>query len=104
MQNYLRRIKAYRKKMSLGEPKYIYVIEGSEESTKKRIHHHLIMSEMNRDEAEKIWGKGRANAMKLQPDEFGLEGLARYIAKDPCGSKKMVFKQEPKGSHYYHRG
>jgi hypothetical protein len=55
MQNYLRRIKSYRKKMGLGDPKYIYVIEGSEESTKKRIHHHLIMSNMNRDEAERLW-------------------------------------------------
>lgn len=31
--------------------------------------------------------KGRANADRLQADEFGYEALARYISKDPQGKK-----------------
>jgi hypothetical protein len=74
------------------------VIEGSDDAEGKRVHHHLIMSEMDRDVAERLWGKGRANALKLQPDEYGLEGLARYIVKDPRGSKRWCSSknlQEP---------
>lgn len=98
IQNYLRRVKTYRKTAGLCEIKYIYVIEGSDDAEGKRVHHHLIMSEMDRDVAERLWGKGRANALKLQPDEYGLEGLARYIVKDPRGSKRWCSSknlQEP---------
>jgi hypothetical protein len=88
MQNYIRRIKAYRKANGLSEIKYVYVVEDMEGTRKKRIHHHLVMSGMDRDTAEELWAKGRANALKLQPDEYGLEGLARYIIKNPQGSKR----------------
>lgn len=86
IQNYINRVKRYRKKNGLPELKYIYVIEfmGEDEKgkTKKvRVHHHIIMDAMDRDVAENIWGKGRATAERLQPDEWGLEGKARYISK-----------------------
>lgn len=89
--NYLRRIKRYRQKNNLEELKYIAVIEYREEQEGKkiRIHHHLIMNSMNRDEAEKIWGKGYANTMRLEEDENGLEGITRYIIKDPKGKKRV---------------
>lgn len=91
IQNYIRRVKAYRKKNGMDEMKYIYVIEyenGEGEKKKKRIHHHIIMSGMDREEAERIWQKGYANTRRLQPDEYGLEALARYIVKDPQGKKR----------------
>ena len=82
MQNYIRRVKRYRKAHGLPEIKYVYVIEyQGEEGEPKRVHHHVIMSGMDRDAAEKLWGRGRANSARLQPDENGLEGLARYITK-----------------------
>lgn len=82
MQNYIRRVKRYRKAHGLPELKYVYVIEyQGEDGAPKRVHHHVIMSGMDRDAAEKLWGKGRANSARLQPDENGLEGLARYITK-----------------------
>ena len=88
MQAFLRRVKRWRERHGLSELRYIYVIEHEGDGRKKRVHHHLIMSCMDRDEAERLWGKGRANASKLQPDEYGLEGLARYITK--CiGSKEF---------------
>jgi len=91
--NYLRRIKHYRKKNNLPPLKYIAVIEYKEPEGKKkgiRIHHHIVMNKMDRDIAEKLWGKGRANADRLQADEYGYEALARYISKDPKGSKRWT--------------
>lgn len=91
--NYLRRIKHYRKKNNLPPLKYIAVIEYKESAGKKkgvRIHHHIVINKMDRDIAEQLWGKGRANADRLQGDEFGYEGLARYITKDPQGSKRWT--------------
>jgi len=91
--NYIRRVKYYRKKKGLPELKYIAVIEykeSEEEGKGVRLHHHLIMNDMDRDEIEKLWGKGRANADRLKADEFGYEALARYITKDPKGSKRWT--------------
>lgn len=89
MQAYIRRVKRWRDKQGLPEVKYIYVIEHQEDGRKKRVHHHIIMSGMDRGEAERIWEKGRANAAMLQPDEYGLEGLARYITKGETRCKKQ---------------
>lgn len=91
--NYLRRIKHYRKKNGLEELKYIAVIEYKDQEENKkavRIHHHIIMSGMDRDIAESLWKKGRANADRLKEDEFGYEALGRYISKDPKGSKRWT--------------
>lgn len=90
IQNYLRRVRSYRKKNGLPELKYVYVIEysGDQGRTKKRVHHHVIMTGMDRDEAERLWGKGYANARRLQPDDYGFEALARYMTKEPNGGKR----------------
>lgn len=90
--NYLRRIKHYRKKNGLEDLKYIAVIEykDKEEGKNIRLHHHLIISGMDRDKAEELWGKGRANADRLKADEFGYEAIGRYITKDPKGNKRWT--------------
>lgn len=90
--NYLNRVKRYRKKMGLEELKYVYVLEFVDEaeqhkSKKIRVHHHIIMNAMDRDKAEDLWGKGRVETKRLQPDEFGLEGIARYMVKDSRGKR-----------------
>lgn len=81
MQAYIRRVKRWRQKNELPEMRYIYTIETVRDGRKTRVHHHIVMSGMPRDVAESLWGKGRANASKLQPDEYGFEGLARYMIK-----------------------
>lgn len=97
MSNYIRRLKTARKKLNLPELKYLYVIEFvSEEeavySKKVRIHHHLIINKMDRDIAEEVWKnakpKARAESRRLQPDDFGLEGVARYLGKWKKGKKR----------------
>ncbi|MDU6040097.1 MAG: hypothetical protein E6Y83_17290 [Clostridium butyricum] len=83
MQNYIKRLKYYRKKNGLEELKYIYAIGYEDEpgkSKKVRIHHHLIINKMDRDIVEDLWGKGRADCKRLKPDDFELTGVAKYIA------------------------
>lgn len=92
MQNYMRRVKDYRRRVGLPPLKYIYVVEfsaGTGGTRKRRVHHHVIMSGMDRDTAERLWGKGFANTRRLQPDqEYEFEALGRYIVKEPMGSKR----------------
>lgn len=84
IRNFLARVKRYRKRNKISEPlKYIYAIgyENNPGKSKKiRIHHHLIMNNMNRDDIEDLWGMGRADARRLEPDDFEFEGVGRYIA------------------------
>lgn len=105
IRNYIRRVKDWRKKNGLPELKYIYTIEGDEKAEAierqallpgmvqiqagqqadhgSRMHLHVILSGgMDRAVLERIWGKGRANCRRLQPDEYGLEALSRYMVKE----------------------
>jgi hypothetical protein len=88
--NYIRRIKVYRKKHGLPDMKYIYVIEYTVKKTGElNWHVHLIMSAMDRNVAEDMWPYADwTNVDRLQPNEFGSKGIARYMAKDPQGKKR----------------
>jgi len=84
IQNYIRRLKTYIKKNGLPDLKYVYVTEcRTEDGEIGRVHHHIIMNFHDRDISEKLWDKGgRTQTRRLQPDDFGLEGLAHYITKE----------------------
>lgn len=92
--NYLRTIKRWRRKNDLPDLKYMYVIEWNatdqplEDNKPIRVHHHVIMSGMDRDVAERCWKYGYANARRLQLDENGISALAAYMMKDPKGNKR----------------
>jgi hypothetical protein len=107
--NFLRRIAYQRKKQKLPPLKYILV---TEYATKKndqkpiRIHHHFFVNGgLPRDTIEDLWRKprrkgqkkgdkiGYVNADRLQPDDFGLEALARYLMKNPNGKKRWSCSQ-----------
>lgn len=128
VRNYLRRVQYARKKTGMPAMKYIYVMEWEEqcgarreeggvwqegdqpglfeelvdtagEEQAKRIHHHIVMSGMDRDEAERIWKKGRANSRRLQADDFGYQALAGYLVKAPKTKKRWYASrnlQQPK--------
>jgi len=97
MRNYLRRIARYRKRQGLPELKYAYVIEHvDEDGRKKRVHHHLVMNGMDREAAEQLWGKGRANAARLQIDERGLAPLAAYMLKGAQRRKRWAHSRNLK--------
>ena len=78
IQNYLRRVKRRCK----SEMKYIYI---TEQARSGRIHHHIVISGGNftRDELEAMWKFGYCNSRRLQFNENGLEGLAKYFVKSP---------------------
>ena len=89
MSNYIRRLKNYCKKHNQEELKYIFVTEISK---KGRVHHHIVMNFKDRDMAEKLWnGGGRTQTRRLQADENGYEGLARYITKDKTSANKKNY-------------
>lgn len=116
--NYIRRISYRRKKLGLPLLKYILVTEYKMEKgggKPKRIHHHIIMDAgLDRDEVEMMWTGERlnwkkadsedrgqreayrsgvkklgfVNADRIQTNENGIEGLCKYIVKDPQGKKR----------------
>ena len=86
IRNFIARVKRARDRRGLGELKYIYAIGGDEMPSAgysgKRPHVHMIMSGgIDRDELEKIWGKGYANADRLQPRGDGFGGIAVYFTR-----------------------
>ena len=86
VRNFVARVKRARAKAGLPDLKYIYSIGGDEMPSAgysgKRPHVHMIMSGgIGRDQLEKIWGKGIANADRLQPRSDGLGGIAVYLTK-----------------------
>ncbi|CAK7002539.1 hypothetical protein [Tissierella sp.] len=109
VKNYIRRIDYRRKKEGLPPTRYVLVTEGTVEKGGEdiiRIHHHLyINGGLDRDVVESLWrrrrrkgekeGKriGYVNADRLQPNNFGLEGLSRYLMKNPKGKKRWSCSQ-----------
>lgn len=86
VRNFLRRVKRERERQKLPELKFIYAIGHDAD---ERIHAHVILNGgIGRDALEKIWGKGITNAMRLQPDEKGLQGIANYIYRQNEGAKR----------------
>lgn len=90
MTNQIRRMKNWLKKQleyENFELKYIYVTEHTRDGKKVRAHHHMVTNFPNREKAEQLWkGSVRNQSKRLRPDEFGFEGMARYITKEK-GSK-----------------
>lgn len=102
MQNFLRRVKRFRKRMGLSELKYVAVTEVGKNNG--RVHHHIIMSGgVSISDLAELWGRGYTTAKPLQFNETGLVGMAYYfvIMKEPvlgkrwCSSKNL---EKPKES------
>ena len=89
VKNFLRAVKRKREQRGLDELKYVYTIEDEQDGKRKRIHIHAIMNGgISREELERIWERGYANVDNLQPDENGLEAIARYITKQQKNRRK----------------
>lgn len=79
--NFIRRLTYWMEKRGK-ELKYVFVTEDIEDGEKVRINHHLVTNFPDRDVAEKMWkGGARTQTRRLQADDAGYEGLARYITK-----------------------
>lgn len=106
MQNYIRRLNAFRKKKGLPSARYVYTTELSD---KGRYHHHIVLDgDISMDDVERIWTKGHRNQVRrLRKDDDGLTGMAMYITKEKKGkgqkkwtSSRGLKKPEEKKNHY----
>ncbi len=77
--------------------KYVYCIEKVEYKTgryagRDNWHFHLfITGGIPRNILEAMWSNGlRTNADQFQPEKYGPEAIAKYMAKDPQGAKRWV--------------
>lgn len=87
MQKYIRKLRIDAAKRGYAPLKYVYVTEFGEQ----RVNHHFVTNYPDRDRAEQLWkGGARKQTRRLQADEYGYEGMARYILKDPKGKKRYV--------------
>lgn len=91
VRNFCDRVRRLRAKRGLDPLKYIYSIEDNEEGRKHRIHVHMLMNGgITRAELEALWAKGYANADRLQPNENGLEAVARYLTKQQKNRRRWA--------------
>lgn len=97
MKNYIRRLNYQRKKMGLPNARYVYVTECGD---KGRWHHHIVMDgDIDMDTAERLWTLGKRNQVRrLEKDENGLVGMAKYITK-PKGKGKGQGKDADIGKY-----
>ncbi|MGL4485061.1 MAG: rolling circle replication-associated protein [Anaerovoracaceae bacterium] len=77
-QNYVARLRRYLRNNGLPELKYVAVF--SDSNGKGRPHIHMVLNSMDRNIAEQIWKRGKANCDRLQFDDTGITELASYIA------------------------
>ena len=85
VRNFFDRVKRIREKRGLEELKYIYAIGHDSDA---RMHVHMIINGgIEPTELQQIWDKGRTRADLLQPNEYGLQGLANYLFKQNAGAK-----------------
>lgn len=99
LQNFLRRLKRYRKTHNLPPLKYVAVSERGSRSG--RYHHHLVINGgVEMSELTRLWGKGYTAIKPLQFDSVGLVGIAKYLTKEPLGNRwstsKNLIHPQPK--------
>lgn len=99
MQNYIRRVKRWRKKAGAPEMKYAYsthvqIRKSGKHKGEPVYHFHVFMTSMDRDVAEALWIDGaKIDARRFDPWAYGQESAARYMAKGSKNRKKG--KDEP---------
>ena len=81
------------KKQFSKELKYIYCIEKA-----NKWHFHLFVTGagMTKKQIDEIWGRGKVQNEKYDPENFGPEGAAAYMAKDPKGKKSFAYSKNLK--------
>lgn len=94
MQNFLRRVKRFRKRQGLPDLKYVATTEVGKSNG--RVHHHIVMNGgVDITDLANLWGRGYTTAKPLQFDDTGIVGIAKYLTKEPilgkrwCASKNL---------------
>lgn len=98
--NYIGRVRYWRKKHGMDELRYLYTIECQVRKRGRYAgqlcwHVHMFMSKMPRNTAEDLWGQGkRVNADRYDPDSWGEDAAAKYVAKDlGDGGKRFAYSK-----------
>lgn len=87
VRNFIRSVRRWREKRGMEELRYVYAIERHRSGCS---HVHILLPRMEREQVERLWRHGYANARRLQPRKYGLIGISRYLVKDPQGTKRWV--------------
>lgn len=94
IKNYLRKVNRLRKKLALGNAKYIYIMEWDDDPGGIRCHYHLLMEGgIERNVLEDMWGFSIINdSSRIHPNEDGIAGLAAYMAdkKRKKGKRRWI--------------
>lgn len=87
-QIFIRKWQAERKKAGLEKGKWMRVIEGAAEGS-KRVHLHFVLEKgLSRDVIEGLWKNGYCNADRIRVIDGSIRAIAEYLAKDPKGKKR----------------
>lgn len=72
--------------------RYIYVIETKQEHGQQRHHLHSVINGgwISRDEVEELWGHGLSRVDRVQQQEKGLAGFARYITQQKTTQERLM--------------
>ena len=83
VQKFIRRVNYQRKKRGLPNARYVYVTAYNP-TEEIRWHHHIVMDgDMDMDVGEGCWKQSSRNEVRrLQKDENGLTGMAKYIVEE----------------------
>ena len=85
--NFLRRLRYYRRRHGMDELKFIGCIECGKRG--KRWHGHFVVNKIALEVVTELWGKnGRVYCEALYEDG-GFKDLANYIRKDVTGKKRL---------------
>lgn len=84
--NFLRRLKYYRKKHGMSDLKYIGALECGKRGN--RWHGHIVINKLSFEVVSALWNKGRLFSESLYADG-GFKDLANYIRKDVTGKKRL---------------
>ena len=74
---------------------YLGIVESNNAGTRHHIHMLLRGGVIGRDDVEKLWGQGTANADRVQTqhEPKGLEGFCRYITQHKSSQRKLLTRK-----------
>ena len=94
VRNFIQRMRRLAEKRG-AQLRYIYVIETKQEHGQQRHHVHGLINGgwITRDEVEKLWGHGLARVDRVQRQEKGLAGFARYITQQKTTQERLMHRR-----------
>lgn len=96
LDKFLRDMRKFLRLLHMPELKYIVVTENKHKED-HRIHHHMIMNQVDYTAVRGMWNKGNVIFSELFGKDF--TGLAHYMSKDPVDPHKRRWRQSKQLVH-----